>query len=272
MMPVEVLFGALDKAGIEARFVGGCVRDRICERRERATPRSIARSNKPPETVMKALAGGRHQGRADRAEARHGDGDRQEAAPSSSRPCAATSRPTAATPSSPSPTTGARMRAAATSPSTRSTPTAPARSTTTSTARPTCRLAACALIGDPEQRIAEDRLRVLRFFRFHARYGRPPFDGPGFDACRRNAATVRGLSGERVAKELFRTLDAPGAADAFDAMLEAGVLDHWLPSMPAARSCARSRRARRSPMCCADRLGRRRSCRQMPTPRRSASA
>jgi poly(A) polymerase len=84
-------------------------------------------------------------------------------------------------------------------------------------------------IGDPEQRIAEDRLRVLRFFRFHARFGKPPFDGPSFDACRRNAATVRGLSGERVAKELFRTLDASGGADAFDAMLEAGVLDHWLP-------------------------------------------
>jgi poly(A) polymerase len=84
-------------------------------------------------------------------------------------------------------------------------------------------------IGDPEQRIAEDRLRVLRFFRFHARYGRTPFDGPSFEACRRNAATVRGLSGERVRKELFRTLDAPGGADAFDAMLEAGVLDHWLP-------------------------------------------
>ena len=84
-------------------------------------------------------------------------------------------------------------------------------------------------IGDPEQRIAEDRLRVLRFFRFHARFGKPPFDGPSFDACRRNAATVSGLSGERVRKELFRTLDAPGGADAFDAMLEAGVLDHWLP-------------------------------------------
>lgn len=84
-------------------------------------------------------------------------------------------------------------------------------------------------IGDPEQRIAEDRLRVLRFFRFHARYGRPPFDGPSFEACRRNAATVTGLSGERVVKELFRTLDSAGGADAFDAMLEAGVLDHWLP-------------------------------------------
>jgi poly(A) polymerase len=86
-------------------------------------------------------------------------------------------------------------------------------------------------IGDPDQRIAEDRLRVLRFFRFHAWYGRPPFDGPSIDACRRNAGTIRGLSGERVRKELLRTLEAPGAsaADAIDAMFEAGVLDHWLP-------------------------------------------
>ena len=95
-------------------------------------------------------------------------------------------------------------------------------------------------IGDPDQRIAEDRLRVLRFFRFHAWYGRPPFDGPGFDACRRNAATIRGLSGERVRKELLRTLEAPGdaAADAVDAMFEAGALDHWLPE------CAGSARLR----------------------------
>ena len=86
-------------------------------------------------------------------------------------------------------------------------------------------------IGDPDRRIAEDRLRVLRFFRFQAWYGRPPPDGPGFEACRRNAAALSGLSGERVAKELLRTLVAPGAAaaDAIDAMAVAGVLDHWLP-------------------------------------------
>ncbi|MBM3649114.1 MAG: CCA tRNA nucleotidyltransferase [Alphaproteobacteria bacterium] len=84
-------------------------------------------------------------------------------------------------------------------------------------------------IGDPDQRIAEDRLRVLRFFRFHAWYGRPPFDGPSFDACRRNAATLAGLSGERVRKELLRTLEAPAGADAADALLEAGALDRWLP-------------------------------------------
>jgi poly(A) polymerase len=84
-------------------------------------------------------------------------------------------------------------------------------------------------IGDPDQRIAEDRLRVLRFFRFQAWYGRPPVDAAGFDACRRNAASVRGLSAERVRKELLRLLQARRPADALEAMVGAGALDHWLP-------------------------------------------
>lgn len=84
-------------------------------------------------------------------------------------------------------------------------------------------------IGDPDQRIAEDRLRILRFFRFHAWYGRPPFDPAGFEACRRNAGSLRGLSAERVRKELLRLLEAPAPADTVAAMREAAILDHWLP-------------------------------------------
>ena len=84
-------------------------------------------------------------------------------------------------------------------------------------------------IGDPDQRIAEDQLRVLRFFRFHAWFGQPPLDAAGFDACRRNAGALGSLSGERVAKELLRLLAAPAPADALEAMAEAGALDHWLP-------------------------------------------
>ena len=84
-------------------------------------------------------------------------------------------------------------------------------------------------IGDPDQRIAEDHLRVLRFFRFHAWFGKPPLDAAGFAACRRNAGTLGNLSGERVAKELRRLLAAPAPADALEAMAEAGALDHWLP-------------------------------------------
>jgi poly(A) polymerase len=84
-------------------------------------------------------------------------------------------------------------------------------------------------IGDPDQRIAEDRLRVLRFFRFHAWFGKPPLDSAGFDACRRNAGALSSLSAERVAKELLRLLAAPAPTDALEAMAEAGALDHWLP-------------------------------------------
>ncbi|MGD9880326.1 MAG: CCA tRNA nucleotidyltransferase [Reyranella sp.] len=91
-------------------------------------------------------------------------------------------------------------------------------------------------IGDADRRIEEDRLRVLRFFRFYAWFGRPPLDGEGFAACRRSAATLGALSAERVAKELLRLLAAPAAADALDAMAEAGTLDHWLPEFLGTRT------------------------------------
>ena len=99
-------------------------------------------------------------------------------------------------------------------------------------------------IGDPDTRIAEDRLRVLRFFRFHAWYGRPPLDGPSYQACARNAAALGGLSGERVRKELLRTLEAAAAPDALEAMREAGVLDRWLPEYVGAGAAACPDRAR----------------------------
>jgi poly(A) polymerase len=90
-------------------------------------------------------------------------------------------------------------------------------------------------IGDADQRITEDRLRVLRFFRFHAWYGAPPIDGAGFQACSRHAGALGNLSGERVAKEVLRLLEAPDPADAIEAMVEAGALDHWLPEYDGTR-------------------------------------
>jgi poly(A) polymerase len=90
-------------------------------------------------------------------------------------------------------------------------------------------------IGNADQRIVEDRLRVMRFFRFHAWYGKPPVDGAGFQACVRNASALGGLSAERVAKELLRLLAAPDPADAIEAMSEAGALDHWLPEYDGTR-------------------------------------
>jgi len=84
-------------------------------------------------------------------------------------------------------------------------------------------------VGDPEQRIREDVLRLLRFFRFFAHYGTPPLDAEGLAACRRLAHLLPSLSAERVAGETFKLLAAPDPAPVLERMAAAGVLDHVLP-------------------------------------------
>jgi len=84
-------------------------------------------------------------------------------------------------------------------------------------------------VGDPQERIAEDVLRLLRFFRFYAHYGQPPPDEDALIACRDWAAKIRTLSGERVRVELLRTLAAHDPADVFQMMQDWDVLDHVLP-------------------------------------------
>lgn len=84
-------------------------------------------------------------------------------------------------------------------------------------------------VGDPAERIGEDVLRLLRFFRFYAHYGREPADPVALEACRRAAAGLRTLSGERVRVEIFRTLMAGDPADVFALMRGEGVLEHVLP-------------------------------------------
>jgi poly(A) polymerase len=84
-------------------------------------------------------------------------------------------------------------------------------------------------VGNPRERIEEDRLRLLRFFRFYAHYGRPPPDPEALAACREQARSVALLSGERVRVETFRTLMAPDPADVFQLMQGTGVIEHVLP-------------------------------------------
>lgn len=84
-------------------------------------------------------------------------------------------------------------------------------------------------VGDASARIDEDVLRLLRFYRFHAWYGRGAPDDAARDACRAHAARLPGLSAERVREELLKALRAPAAADAFWMMAEDGVLAHCLP-------------------------------------------
>jgi poly(A) polymerase len=84
-------------------------------------------------------------------------------------------------------------------------------------------------VGDPATRLAEDVLRLLRFFRFHARFGGASFDEAALAACRAAAERLPGLSAERVAGELLRLLEGPRAAEMLLAMRNAGALAHWLP-------------------------------------------
>ncbi|WP_375410608.1 CCA tRNA nucleotidyltransferase [uncultured Methylobacterium sp.] len=83
-------------------------------------------------------------------------------------------------------------------------------------------------IGDAASRIREDALRVLRFFRFHARYGCAAPDEAGLAACAAAREAVDGLSRERVRAELLKLLVAPGALAALRAMDEAQILERLI--------------------------------------------
>ncbi|CAA7615327.1 tRNA nucleotidyltransferase/poly(A) polymerase [Candidatus Terasakiella magnetica] len=85
-------------------------------------------------------------------------------------------------------------------------------------------------VGDPVQRIEEDSLRLLRFFRFHAHYGRhTAMDRRALVACRKLAGKLDSLSGERVAGEVLRLLLAIDPAPVLLVMLGEGILPHLLP-------------------------------------------
>ena len=83
-------------------------------------------------------------------------------------------------------------------------------------------------IGDAAERIREDHLRILRYFRFQARFG-DALDEDAVQACRDLAHTLKGLSRERVAMELLAILALPDPAPTFGLMQELGVLEVILP-------------------------------------------
>ncbi|HUD52423.1 CCA tRNA nucleotidyltransferase, partial [Parvibaculum sp.] len=84
-------------------------------------------------------------------------------------------------------------------------------------------------IGEPEARIREDYLRILRFFRIHAWYGKGEPDAAGLKACAELRDGLRQLSGERVRDELLKTAAADNAGTAFRQMAAAGILSVVLP-------------------------------------------
>ncbi len=86
-------------------------------------------------------------------------------------------------------------------------------------------------IGDPLQRIGEDHLRILRFFRFSARFS-DHIDSDGLQACHTRANDLMALSRERIRDELLKLLALPQPQDTVATMLQAGILQPILPEIP----------------------------------------
>jgi poly(A) polymerase len=86
-------------------------------------------------------------------------------------------------------------------------------------------------IGDPFERIAEDHLRILRFFRFHARFGRGEPDQNALAACTARANDLMALSRERIADELLKLLAVDDPSPTMQVMLERDILKPVLPEV-----------------------------------------
>lgn len=84
-------------------------------------------------------------------------------------------------------------------------------------------------IGSAAERIAEDHLRILRYFRFLARFGRGTLDEEAYAACRAAANSLMALSRERIADELLKLLALPDPLASLRLMVEGGI---FLPVLP----------------------------------------
>ncbi|WP_232308411.1 MULTISPECIES: CCA tRNA nucleotidyltransferase [unclassified Thalassospira] len=86
-------------------------------------------------------------------------------------------------------------------------------------------------IGVAENRIAEDFLRILRFFRFQAWFGRPPIDPVGAEACRKAVNGLHDISVERIRDEMFKLLRSRSPAGTINDMIGFGILPAILPKL-----------------------------------------
>jgi tRNA nucleotidyltransferase/poly(A) polymerase len=109
-------------------------------------------------------------------------------------------------------------------------------------------------IGEAHERIREDALRILRFFRFFAHYGREPVDMAGITACGELAALIDGLSGERIAAEMLKLLTAEQAANVVGLMQRHGIWPRVVPAVVNAETLARLPQVLRKSQCPPDAL------------------
>ncbi|MGP1283756.1 MAG: CCA tRNA nucleotidyltransferase [Parasphingopyxis sp.] len=94
-------------------------------------------------------------------------------------------------------------------------------------------------IGLPAERIAEDHLRILRFFRFHARFGAGLPNPAGLAAAEKYAKSLMALSRERIADELLKILALPDPSDTVALMIERGIFAPVLPEVVSADGLVR---------------------------------
>lgn len=86
-------------------------------------------------------------------------------------------------------------------------------------------------IGEPLQRIAEDHLRILRYFRFHARYGHGEPDADALEACTKRANDLMALSRERIADELLKLLALDDPTPTVQLMHDRGIFEPVIPEI-----------------------------------------
>lgn len=84
-------------------------------------------------------------------------------------------------------------------------------------------------IGNPSQRIKEDYLRILRFFRFYSIFAKTPIDKKALAACKENSEGLQELSMERIRDELFKILVTPRAAETIKIMADNEIVSYILP-------------------------------------------
>lgn len=84
-------------------------------------------------------------------------------------------------------------------------------------------------VGDAAQRIHEDVLRILRFFRFHAHFGKGEPGVEAIKSCKDAAGEIPKLSAERIRQEILKLLEADNCADAWQLMIDSGIVAQFLP-------------------------------------------
>ena len=85
-------------------------------------------------------------------------------------------------------------------------------------------------IGNPDERIKEDYLRIMRFFRFYSIFSKKSMDKEALKACVANKDGLRTISIERVRDELFKLLVTPKAAETMQIIFDNDILSYFLPN------------------------------------------